>query len=119
MATKAQVRDRAANDLGLLRLNQSLQAQDATRIESAYTEVYAQLKAEGMALWSSTADIPSAVVPYIVALMADNCLGTYGVSPERYQRIKLAAGDDGEIAKRAIRKYLSPDYPSMDNPTDY
>ena len=44
MATKTDIRDRAGSDLGLLRLGQSLQSQDATRITSAIDEVYADLK---------------------------------------------------------------------------
>jgi hypothetical protein len=115
MATKAEVRNRAANDLGLLRLNQDLQAQDVTRIEAGYDEVYAQLKKEGLAIWASTAEVPDELVPHMVALVADNCLATYGVSPERFQRIKSSSIP----AMREIRKLTAPHYPSLDNPTDY
>ena len=119
MATKAQVRDRAAGELGILRLGQSLQHQDKVRIEAAYDEVYEALKDEGLAIWASTAEVPTKLVPHVVALVADNCLNNYGVSIERYNRIKLAAGTDGEIAKRAIRKNITPEYESTDEPTDF
>ena len=115
MATKAQVRDRAAADLGILRLNQSLQSQDTTRIEAAYDEVYAQLKKDGLAVWASTAAVPDEITPHMAALVADNCLGTYGVSPERFQRIKSASLG----AKREIRALVAPDYVSQDEATDY
>lgn len=52
MATKAETRDRAATDLGILRLNQSLQHQDKVRVEAGYDEVHADLKEEGLATWA-------------------------------------------------------------------
>lgn len=119
MATKAEIRDRAANDLGILRLGQSLQHQDKVRIESAYDEVYEELKDEGLAIWASTAEVPTKLVRHVVALVADNCLSTYGVNEARFARIKLAAGQDGETAKRAIRKNITPEYESTDEPVDY
>lgn len=114
MATQENIRDRAGNDLGILRLNQSLQDQDAKRIESAYTEVYAQLKQEGLATWAYEGEVPDEVVPYVVALVADNCLSTYGVSDKRYQRIKIAVSS----ALDNIRKNVNDDYIS-DEPTNY
>ena len=115
MATKAELRDRAANDLGLLRLGQSLQSQDTTRIESAYAEVYADLKTEGLNVWASTGTCPTELTPHVAALIADNCLNTYGVSPARYQRIKIAAGR----AKPEIRRLVTPRFESVEDATDY
>lgn len=115
MATKAELRDRAANDLGLLRLGQSLQAQDTTRIESAFDEVYADLKTDGLNVWASTASCPVELVPHVVALIADNCLNTYGVSPARYQRIKIASGN----AKREMRRLITLGHESVEDATDY
>ena len=115
MATKAEVRDRAAGDLGILMLGQTLAAQHATRITSAYEEVYAQLKKDGLATWASTGEVPDELVPHMSALVADSCVLQYGVSPERHARIKAAALE----ARREIRKYTSPDYPSMEDAVDY
>lgn len=115
MATKAELRDRAANDLGILRLGQSLQAQDVTRIESAYTEVYGALKTEGLNVWASTGSCPAEVTPHVAALMADNCLGTYSVSNDRYLRIKNASS----VAMRQIKALLRPAYESVEEATDY
>lgn len=115
MATIAEVRDRAANDLGLLRLGQTLQAQDSTRITSAYNEVYAILKKDGLAAWTSTGDIPSEFVPYVVSLVVDNCINTYGVSDSRYKRLKI----ETQQVKRELRKLVTPDYVSQDNATEY
>lgn len=115
MATTAEVRDRAANDLGLLRLGQSLQSQDATRISSGYDEVYQQLKLDGLATWTSTGDIPTELVPHVASLVAYNCLNTYSVSPERYKRITTAA----LLAVAGIRALTTKPYVSQDNPADY
>lgn len=119
MATAAEIRDRAANDLGLLRLGQSLQAQDATRIADGYTEIYAQLKKDGLATWASTAEVPDELVPHVVALVCMNCMNTYGVSQERALRILSASGPSGMTAKREIRKLTANHFPSQDEPTDY
>ena len=120
MATVAEIRDRAAQDLGIVRIGQSLQAQDAARIEAAYNEVYAQLKAYGVAMWTSTGDIPTSVVPLVSSLICDNCLSTYKVSENVYIRIKNIVGAlNGDKAKREISFILSPNYVSMTEVRDY
>lgn len=115
MATKAEVRDRAATELGRLRLGQALQYQDQVRIESAYDEVYADLKSEGLTIWPSDGDVPTAVVPHVAMLMAYNCANTYGISGERLNRIALMAS----TAMLEIRRLVTPAYESLENPTDY
>ncbi len=115
MATKAEIRDRAAQDLGILQLGQALQSQDATRIESAYDEVYAQLKKDGLAVWASSGNTPDEITPHVSALVAENCAGVYGLSSERFQRVVFAASK----GKREIRKYATQDFVSQDEATDY
>lgn len=115
MATKAQLRDRAANELGLLPVGQTLATQHQTRIESAYDEVYAQLKTLGLNTWASDASCADELVPHLTALIADNCLNTYPVSPDRYSRIKVSAS----VAMREIRALVQPEHESIDDPTDY
>jgi hypothetical protein len=120
LATKAEARNQALQLLGVLQLGQSAQSQDATELETAYTEVYAGLKEEGLATWAEAGSaIPDKVVPHLVSLMALSRTDTYGVSDSRYQRILNRAGANGRIAKREIRKVTTPDYESLDEPTDY
>lgn len=119
MATKAETRDRAATLLGRLKIGQALQHQDKVRIEAAYDEVYEDLKDEGLAIWATTASVPAAVVPHVAALMAWNCLDDYGVSDSRYQRILNKVGRRGETAKSEIRRLVTPEYESLDEPTAY
>ena len=121
--TKAETRDRAANDLGRLRLGQQLQDQDKKRIESGYDEVYAFLKDEGLNTWALTGSVPDKLAPYVVALVCDNCLNTYSVPLERYQRIKLIVNGNparGELgALDQIRRLVTPKYESLSEPTDF
>jgi len=113
--TKSEIRDLAANELGVLPLNGSLQSQDATRIETAYNVVYAKLKSSGDATWASTGSVPDAIVDNVVSLVAASCANTYGVSDSRYIRIKT----DATIAEKEIRKYTANNYVSQSEAKDY
>ena len=115
MATKATIRDRAANELGLLPVGQSLASQHSTRLETAYDEVYAQLKVEGLNVWASDASCADELTPHVVALVAFNCLNTYPVSGDRYQRITFTASQ----AVSRIKALVTPEYESIEEPTDY
>ena len=119
MATKAEIRNRAANELGVLRLGQSLQSQDVTRIESAYDELYEELKEDGLATWPSTGSVPSKLVNYVAFLVALRCSTTYGISENRQARIEKVTGVDGQKALREIRKFITPKYTSRENARDY
>jgi len=115
MATKAQIRDRAAQNLGILRIGQSLQYQDQTRLESAYDEVYEDLKDRGEATWASTASVPTKLAPHVAALVAENGLDTFNVGNDRYNRVKIAAN----TARREIPRLNTPEYEDVEQPTDY
>lgn len=114
-STKAEVRDIAATELGILRLGQSLQNQDQVEIERRYDEVFADLKEAGLATWASTASVPTNLVPHVAALVAYSAADVYGVSMERYQRIAARAA----AAKPAIARLATPQYESTEEPTDY
>lgn len=118
--TKAEIIKRVASDyLGILRLGQPLQAQDDTRISSAYDEVYEQLKDEGLATWASTASVPAAIVPFVVGLVAQQCQGTYSLSLPRQSLILQVTGIDGDNAKSRIRKLASASYASQEEAVDF
>jgi len=119
MATKAEIRDRAAENLGLLPVGQSLASQHVTRIEAGYDEVYAELKEEGLAVWANASEVPDKLVPWVSALVELNCTETYPLSTPRYQRIIAKVGTDGSLGRRAIRRLVTPDHVSLSEPTDY
>lgn len=115
MATKAQVKDRALTLLGRKRLGQSAPEAHSTRIGTAFDEVYQDLKDEGLAIWASTAAVPTKLVPHMTALVAINAIDDFGVSDSRYQRITARAS----VAKREIRRLTTPPYESLEEPVDY
>jgi len=115
MPSVAAVKKRALQLLGVSSINQGAQSQDNTRIGAAYTEVYADLKKEGLATWATAGTIPDELVPHLVALMAFNAVDEYGVSTARYQRILAQSAR----AKREIRALTTNDYESLDEPEDF
>lgn len=113
--SKPEIRDRAANELGILSLGQSLQAQDATRIEQAYNEVYDYLDGQGLAIWSIDDNVPDKLCPHVIAMVAFNCADNYGVSADRYQRITAKF----VIAEKKIRELVLPEYVPQDEAVNY
>ncbi len=119
MATKADIRQRVGEDLGLVPMGQALESQHATRIDTAYDEVYARLKEEGLATWASTGSVPDKLVPYVALLIEEKLLISYSVPDARYQRIKAEAGQDGEDAILALAALAKPEHESMDGVEDF
>ena len=115
MVTKAEIRDRAAQEIGILQIGQSLEETDKVRIEQGYDEVYADLKRNNLNFWSSTGDIPNQFVPYVVALIADNISNTYSIPNERYSRLLPII----QKAKAKIASLGAEPYKSVKNRLDY
>ncbi len=114
--SKTEVINRAATDyLGILTLGQSLQSQDFTRIKQAYNEVYAYLKTKNLVTWVSSGDVPTNLVPHVVAMVANNCYNVYGVSKDRFARIKA----DYIIAEPKIRELVLPEFVSQVEPKNF
>ena len=107
--------DRAANDLGVLRLGQALQSADQTRLNQAYDEVYADLKDEGIATWTSTGSVPNELATHVVALMCEQCSETYSLSDNRFARLSGRWGK----AKSEIRRLTTERYESLEDPVNY
>jgi hypothetical protein len=119
VATKAEIRQRVAEDLSLVAIGQPIQSQDAARIDISYNEAYERLKEEGLAMWASTADVPDKVAAYYILLMEHNIARSYGTSDARYQRILPEAGPDGELALKRMARLLTPVYQSTESYQDY
>lgn len=107
--------NRTAEFLGRLRLGQSMDNALLVRITSAYTEVYADLKDDQIVTWASAGPIPDPVGPHVAALMAFNCTSSVHVSNELYQRIVSARN----IAKREIRRLVTPQYQTTEPAEDF
>jgi len=114
--SKTEIINRAATDyLGILMLGQSLQSQDFTRIKQAYNEVYAYLKTKNLVTWVSSGNVPAKLVPYVVVMVANNSLSTYGVSQDRLLRIKT----DFSLAESKIRELVLPEQISQAQPNNF
>lgn len=117
--TIQQMVQRVGEELSLVPIGQDLESQDNSRILAAYSEVYQRLKTAGKVFWASTADIPTAAVPYVALLVAEKLLNTYSVPESRYQRIMLGAGENGvKAAKDLVEAMLEP-YESTEEETDF
>lgn len=119
MATKAQIRQRVGEDLGLVPVGQTLENQDQSRIDATFTEVYNRLKEKGLASWASTAEVPSEIVPYFAIMMEEKLLTSYSVPESRFLRIKNDAGEDGDKALNNISELTTTEYESTDEVTDF
>ena len=115
MATKAEVALRTAQMLQRVRLGQAIDNTLETRINSAYTEVYNDLKDDQLVTWAVAGTIPDKIVPWLVALIAFNCTDSVHVSDAVFARI-LAKRN---IAKREIRRLVTPKYETIDEAEDY
>ena len=119
MATKAEVRQRVGEDLGLVPTGQALEAQDQNRIDATYTEMYELAKEKGLAAWPSAGPIPDKCVPSFCLLMCSRLLTSYSVPESRYVRIISEAGADGGIALQKLGAAVVPEYESHSDPADY
>ena len=117
--TKSEAQQRAFEILTGHPIGQGLDSEDDTRMSEAYDEVYARLQVEKLAIWDSSGAMPPEVETSFLYLMCDLKKDMYSISNERYQRITLVAGKDGEDAIRNIRKMVEPSYENLDPITDF
>lgn len=115
MTTVPEIKRQALELLGRVRLGQDYQTQDNVTMQDSYNEVWASLNDLGLATWTSTGDVPLELTPPVVALTAWNRINVYGVSDSRYKRIAAPAGE----AIRTIRLFVTPEYESLEEPTDF
>lgn len=119
MATLAETKQDALEMLGVVEIGQSAESQHDTRINTAYNEVYEDLKEEGLATWAVAGTIPNKIKPHLVAMMAKHASISIPVSDARLQRIILMTGQNNDVAKRNIRSLVIPKYESLSEPDDY
>lgn len=119
MATKAEVRQRVGEDLGIVPIGQDLEAQDRLRIDAAFTEMYERLKARNIATFASAGPVPSHLVPSFCLLIESHLLVSYSVPESRYVRISTDAGPDGSLALNTLAGLAFPSYESDNEEADY
>lgn len=119
MATKAEIRQMVGEDLALVPIGQDLDSEHQVRIDRAFDQVYQILKTRGLASWSSTADVPEMLVPYVALIIEEKLLTAYSVPESRYQRIKRDAGEDGMLAMNKIAFLTTPEYESVEDEMNF
>jgi hypothetical protein len=115
MSTKAEIRQRVAEELYIIPIGQAPEAQDQARIDATFDETYERLKEKGLATWVVTADVPNKLVPYFVQMMCEKLLVSYSVPESRYLRIKEDAGPNGSVAMANLAELAVPEYTSRDS----
>ena len=115
MATKEAIRQRVGEDLGRVPIGQDLEYQDQVRIDTTFDEVYARLEEKGLATWAQTAEVPDKLVPYYVLMMEVSLLTSFSVPETRSMRIKLDAGQDGDLAEKKLAKLAISSYESVES----
>lgn len=113
MATAAEIRNKAADKLGIKAVGQTLEHAIKSDIDSAYVEVYARLRDEDLVNWAFTAEVPDAIVDPVVDLVA--FARAHRASGERYQRLLLMATQ----AEVRIRRSIQGDYFSDESEAKY
>lgn len=119
MATKAEVRQRVGEDLGLVPVGQTLESQDQNRIDATFSEMYEKLKEKGLAAFPAAGPVPAKLVPSFCLLMASHLLTSYSVPESRYLRISTDAGPDGSLAISTFSQLATPEYESETDVADY
>ena len=119
MASKAEIRQRVGEELGLVPIQQALEAQDQARIDATFNETYEFLKEKGMAGWPAAGPVPDKVVPYLALYMEFMLLTGYSVPDTRAQRIITAAGPGGQTALVMIGKMVTQEYDDTEEVHDF
>lgn len=119
MATKAEVRQRVGEDLGLVPVGQQLEAQDQNRIDATFAEMYERLKEKGIATFPAAGPVPAKLVPSFCLLMCSQLLTSYSVPESRYIRISTDAGPNGDLAVERLAGLATQQYESDSNVADY
>ena len=103
--------------LGRRRLGQAINDSIKTRLDQSYDYVYADLKDQRIAVWSSATGttIPNAVAPHVAAMMAFDATSDIGVDQAHMQRIMIK----NAAALPAIKRFAKSDYESLDEPEDF
>lgn len=113
--TLDEVKFAALELLGISQEGVAMTANHSARMGRSYNKVYDELKDMGLATWVAAGPIPDKLADHVEALMALEASSAFYVPDGRYQRIVNKA----LIARPELRRLTTPDYESMDAPTDF
>lgn len=101
MATKAELRNKVLQKLGIIDATETPRSEDQTLVEDAYDAVYQELRSRHLVDWGSTEDIPTWAVLHVRDLVANRVTNEYGLPRSL---------DEELIAFKAMAKHLASDY---------
>jgi hypothetical protein len=104
MATAKQIRETAAENLGILAQGETLQSAEVADLDQAYIEVYNELQGLNLTTWAVADDVPDKYSRSIAMLVAESRAVKYQVAEAKYQRIKL----ESQQAIALIRELQAP-----------
>lgn len=102
MATSAQIRTTAAENLGILGEGETLPSYETGDLNQAITEVYNELRRMNLVTWASTDNVPDEFARSFAMMVAESRAVKYQIPTERYQRIKLER-DEAIMRFRALQ----------------
>ena len=100
MATATQIRETAAENLGIHGEGQTLEAYETADLDQAYTEVFKELQQLNLTTWAETAAVPDQYARSIAMLVANARTTKYQIPDNRYQRIKLESIEAIQMIRR-------------------
>ena len=91
MATSAQIRQTAAENLGIRGEGETMPSYEVADFDQAITEVYGMLRQLNLVTWASTAAIPDEYAHSFSMMVASARALKYQIPEERYKRIQYEA----------------------------
>lgn len=95
MATKAELRNKVLQKLGIIGAGETPSSDDQTLVEEAYDSAYVYLRSLHLVSWGSSDDIPTYAVNPVRNYVASQVANEYGknrnVEEERQSIIELAS----------------------------
>lgn len=104
----ANIRNRALEEMGLLRKGETADPSESQSLDEAYVELYGELQDDQLTgSFTVTSGVPIQFVRPIVVLIALRRANTWRIADARYKTIVIEAGADGDRAMGKIRKAVN------------
>lgn len=113
--TKAQVKEHAAEILGIKPVGQDIQQPASLALDRYWDAAYDEMKADNINVFSSSGPIPDKLFHHFAMLIAQKGAVSFSVPDARYQRINMEA----QRAMREFRKYAVDSYQSVEQVVDF
>ena len=111
--TLADLYQRTGSKLGIVRSEESLNAEDADLLGDTYASLHDQLLSEGLATWSASEAVPDWAAPILVDMLACLVVDHFGIEEPRRSLLR-AEGSLGmapvSLAERKLRRQLALPY---------